>query len=725
MNRALRPLAGLLVACLVAAPARADEGQWMPEQIANLDHEALRRAGLELTAEQLWDGKGGGLLRAAVNLRGCSASFISADGLIATNHHCAYDALQAQSTVDRDLLQGGFLARSRADEVIAPGKTIRVVEAITDVSERVLAAAAAAPDDRARFRAVAQATREIVKECDATGEGRRCEVASFFGGSHYRLFTYLELADIRLVYAPPSSIGEFGGEVDNWMWPRHTGDFALLRAYVRPDGTPGPHAEDNVPYRPSAWLKVSHEGVAPGDFVAVMGYPGNTTRYLSAAGLGRMIAEVWPRRIDLYGEWIAIMEAMGAKAPAIAIKVAASKKNLANRYKNAQGMLDGVKRMGLLDRRRAEEARLADLAREPAHADATATLADLAAVEGEADRRAGHTFVLSSASTGPTLLAAAVDVVRWSRERQRPEAERASGYLDRDAGKLWDRINRRARDFDADVDAELLAALLARAAELPADQTIAGLAPLVAGKRGGRELFAPATRRLFRGTRLTTESALRALFDGDPAEVARSRDPLLVLARALADDVEAMEAWSEAQGGRRQLLEPKFIDLLAAIRPGPLYPDANATLRLSTATIRGYSPRDGLEALPQTTLAGQLAKVTGDAPFTLPPRVLAVADGASSTYWSDPNLGDLALCFLSDADTTGGNSGSPVINGKGELVGLNFDRVWENVANDFGYVPEVARNVAADARYLLWVLEQQGAGALVDELLGPAPGRGK
>ncbi|MCA8966422.1 MAG: S46 family peptidase, partial [Planctomycetes bacterium] len=311
-------LALALLPALAPAPARADEGQWMPEQIAGLDHAALARRGLELRPEELWDpAQSRGLLRAAINFGGCSASFISAEGLVITNHHCAYGALQALSTVDRDLLKDGFLARSRAEELAAPGRRISVVERIDDVTAEVRAAADAAADDRARALAVQRKTRELVAACDAEAPGRRCEVASFFGGSQFRRFAYLELEDVRLVYAPPSAIGEFGGEVDNWMWPRHTGDFTILRAYVGPDQKPRPHADDNVPYRPDTFLKVAAEGAAPGDLVAILGYPGRTTRYLPLPELERHLDQVLPAKIALYGEWVALLEELGAADPKV------------------------------------------------------------------------------------------------------------------------------------------------------------------------------------------------------------------------------------------------------------------------------------------------------------------------------------------------------------------------------------------------------------------------
>ncbi|MCA9663491.1 MAG: S46 family peptidase, partial [Myxococcales bacterium] len=707
------PLASTLLlalTCGFSPRASADEGQWMPEQIADLDHEELRRRGLERTATELWDPAGGGLMRAAVNLSGCSASFVSADGLVITNHHCAYSALQARSTVDRDLLKDGFLARTRAEEEPAPGKTVRVVARIDDVTAELRAVAEAETDDAARLKAVRAKERALVKACDEEAPGRRCEVASFFGGSQYRRIAYQELRDVRLVYAPPSSIGEFGGEVDNWMWPRHTGDFSILRAYVGPDGEPRDHHQDNVPYRPEHWLKVASEGARPGDFVAVLGYPGHTTRYLWADALAARIEVSLPQTIDLYGEWIAIAEELGAADPEVAIKVAATKKSLANRHKNSRGMLAGIEAMGLLERRRAEETELA-------RGDSEGVLAELAAITATRRARSHASFLRGQAAGGPTLLDAAVDLVRWARERERADADRAPGYLERDRDVLWRGIERRLRDHDPELAAQLLAAVLRRAAALPDDQRIAALEGLIAGKAGGREVFVAATRRLFASTSLTAEARLRELFDADAATLRAAKDPLLRLANALVDELEAAEAISEREGGRLLNLNPAYFKLLRGVRPGPLYPDANGTLRLSFASVRGYRPRDGLEALPQTTLAGQLAKVTGAPPFELPERVLAKVSGAAGTVWADPVLEDLVLCLLSDADTTGGNSGSAVINGRGEVVGLNFDRVWENIAGDVAYHPSRSRNVIVDLRYLFWLLDQvEDASALLDEL---------
>ncbi|MBK9754661.1 MAG: S46 family peptidase [Nannocystis sp.] len=712
-------LAGTAVVVVPAGSVRADEGQWMPSQIAELDQVRLRELGLELAPEQLWS-EGGGLMRAAVNLSGCSAAFISADGLIATNHHCAYGAIQANSSVEHDYLKDGFVARSREQELPGKDLSVRVLEGIDDVTARVQAAADAAPDDRARAQAIDRTRKQIVDECEKAGPQLRCEVATFYSGSQYQRFTYREFRDVRLVYAPPAAIGEFGGEVDNWMWPRHTGDFSLLRAYAGADNQPAEQGASNVPYRPVQWLRPAHTGVKPGDFVAVLGYPGSTQRYLPVVETERYIDQVFPARIDLYGEWIAIFEALGGRDPALGIKVAASKKSLANRHKNAEGMIAGLRAMKLVERRKLEEAALEQWAARPENAGFADVLPEIRAISQE--RRDGFAaeFLLDSLGNAGNLLGVAIDVVRRAREAKKPDLERVSGFMDRDAKRLRDRVERRLRDFDPEVDAQLLAALLVRAAAVPEAARIAALAPLLADASGPltqRDAFVPGLRRRISGSRLADREVALALLAADEETLARSNDPIVVLARALVLEVEAYEARGEARVGRGARVGPRYFTMLRTVRQGPVYPDANGTLRFSYATIGGYSPREALVAAPQTTLTGQLAKLTGSSPFTLPERVLAQAGSAAQSYWSDPALGDLPINFLANGDTTGGNSGSPVINGRGELVGLNFDRVWENIAGDFGYNPARSRNVIVDLRYMLWLLDRvEDAGPLLAEL---------
>jgi MYXO-CTERM domain-containing protein len=713
----------LLATLALTRDADANEGKWKPDQIAEL-HGQASASGLELTPEQLWNPAGdertGGLLRASVSLGGCTGAFISNQGLIATNHHCAYGALQANSSVEHDYLKNGFLAKTKADELQAKGTTVKLLRSITDVGDAIDAALAGITDDQARAQALDKVQKQLVDTCEAPREGetvpthRSCRVAGFFLNSHWELHEYVELQDVRLVYAPPSAIGEYGGETDNWMWPRHTGDFSLLRAYVGKDGKPAAYAEDNVPYQPGQVLAPAPAGVTPGQFVAVLGFPGATDRQLWAAEIERQRDQFHPMRAEAYAEWIAILDAAAAKDPAVGIKVAATKKTLANREKNSRGKLDGLARLGHVQARLDEDAKLAG--RDEA---AKAVIDGLAAITTARRERGGKVFLLENVNVGPRSLATAVDLVIWAREQAKPDLERRAGFQERNRNSTRTKLEQRAKDYDAPVDVELLASFLARADALPDAHRIVGLDKLMGDAKGTKAEpagYRSAAEAALAKTTLGDPAEVAALFD-DPAKVNASKDPVIVAARALVEDIDAQVLIDEAERGKLIVLGPQYFELLKTLRSTPLDSDANATLRFSWGTIRGYTKPDGSVQKPQTVLAEAIAKHTGEGEFDLPDPVLAAAPEAAKTRWADPVLSDLPLCFLMDGDTTGGNSGSPVIDGRGRLVGFNFDRVWENVAGDYVYADSQARNVVADVRYLLWMLDSiEHADALLEEL---------
>lgn len=736
MRHRLVLASGLLILAslaLTSAPVDAAEGKWKPDQIAGV-HERAKADGLELTAEQLWKGEGdertGGLMRAVVQLGGCTGAFISEQGLIATNHHCAYGALQANSSVEHDYLKNGFVAKSQADELPAKGLTVKVLRSVNDVTTQVEAALAGASDDAGRAKALDTIQKQLVEACEQ--KGGKCQVAGFFLSSRWELHEFVELSDVRLVYAPPSAMGEYGGETDNWMWPRHTADFSLLRAYAPVEG-PEPKPELAKPYQPAQILPPAPEGVTPGQFVAVLGFPGSTDRQLWAAEIERQRDQALPLRASAFAEWIAILEAAGASDPAVAIKVAATKKTLANREKNARGKLDGLARLGHVQTRLDEDTKLC------ASPEAKATLDELAAITAARRERGGKSFLLDNVSVGPRSLASAVDLVIWAREQAKPDLERLAAYQERNRKAMQSKLEQRAKDYDAAVDAELLASFLARADALPETSRIAGLDALMGAAKGAAAGLpadaSPADRRVpyrevataaLTKTTLGDTAAVAKLLD-DPAAVAASKDPVIVAARGLVSDLDAQRSVEEAERGKLLQLGPAYFALLETLRTKPIDSDANGTLRFSWGTIRGYTKPDGSVQKPQTVLAEALAKHTGEGEFDLPDSVLAAAPEAPKSRWADPVLSDLPLCFLMDGDTTGGNSGSPVIDGRGRLVGFNFDRVWENVAGDYVWSDAQSRNVVADLRYMLWMLDAiEHADALlselgVDDFKGPTP----
>lgn len=488
----------------------------------------------------------------------------------------------------------------------------------------------------------------------------------------------------------------------------------MLRAYVAKDGTPAEYAASNVPYRSTDHFKISGQGVMPGDAVMVMGYPRQTMRHLPAPEMQRQVEQVLPGIVDLYGEWLKLLDAQSARSKDVAIKVAALKKGLANRHKNARGMLEGIRVMGLGARRNKERDKLQTLAKTKAQY--AKPLEELASLADEARRSAPRELLLHSAQRGTNLLSLAVDLARLAEQRAKPDLERLPGYQERDLPDLWQSLLRRMRNFDAGVEAEIIASLVVRAHALPGEQKPTSLQALGAAT-AKRDAVAKGLLGRLKTSQLSKEARVKQLFEAEPGQLAKFADPVLDWGRKVAADLDAAERDEHRREGALSRLGPTYFAALREIRPGPLYPDANGTLRISLAKVQGYAPKDGLVATPQTTLSGAIAKHTGTFPFELPAAVLEKAPAAKNSFWADPALGDLPLCFLSNADTTGGNSGSPVLNARGELVALNFDRVWENIAGDYGYSNERSRNISVDIRYLLWLLDRvEDAGALLREM---------
>jgi hypothetical protein len=687
-------LAWMVVSILAIPPLAGVEGKWTPRQVLELDPAWLRELGLELPPQKLWDPqRGAGLLAAAVNIGGCSAGFVSETGLILTNHHCLFGVLQEHSTPQRDLMTHGFLARTPQEELRGRTTRVTVPRRFTDVTRQVLAAVPAGASGLARWEAIEKKQKELVAECEKQ-PGARCRVAVFDGGVEYTLVESLELDDVRLVYAPARAIGEYGGEIDNWMWPRHTGDFAVARAY-----------KDGKPYRPEYWFPISRAGVKPGDFVMVLGYPGRTVRSLTAAEMALQRDGWFALRARIYGEWIRLIEESTKNAPAGAIAVASALKSLNNVVKNAQGQLAGLARGRIIEKQEAQEKEvLAWAAERPEWKSAVEARRELDALAARRRAAALRDFLLESVPNGPVALRHATQLVRLAAERAKPDMERDAAYMERQWPQLKARLERDQKSFYRPADEVLLKSWLSHALSLPEGARIRAV-----DARFRSASLSEEVARLYAGTRVTDLAERMKMFGETLEQLRARRDPLLDFALALEPELRAFDQARREREGMESLFRPLWRRAVMAHAGKPVAPDANGTLRVSFAHVKGYTPREAVEYLPQTTLAGMLEKHTGEEPFALP---RALLEAAAKT---DP--AQVPLNFLADADTTGGNSGSPTVNGRGELVGLNFDRVWENVANDFGYNPAIARNVNVDIRFFVWLLEHvDGGGSLLREL---------
>lgn len=679
---------------LTAALALAGEGKWTPQQVLQLNPVWLRQQGLQLPVNRLWDAKRGtGLLAAAVSLGGCSAGFVSETGLILTNHHCLFGILQEHSRPGRDLITNGFLAKSQEEEL--PGRTTRVTvpRKFTDVTKQIEAAVPAGADDLKRNEAIEAKEKELVSECEKT-PGARCRVAAFDGGVQYVLIDSFELTDIRLVYAPPRAIGEYGGEVDNWMWPRHTGDFSMARAY-----------KDGKPYKPEFYFPLARTGVKPGDFVMVLGYPGRTVRSLTAGEMAVQRDAWFKLRAEVYGEWLNLLESTTKGNAEGTIAVAATQKSLANVFKNAEGQLAGLKRGQIIEKQAAsEEAVMKWIGAHPQYAKAGEARQELNRMAEERRKTGTRDFLYGAMQVSPLALKFANQLVRLAAEREKPDMERDPAYMEREWTRLRAAMERDQKSFYRPADEALFKSLIAHALKLGPEERIAAFDRIFSDGKVGETLAF-----LYDRSEVLDLTERMKMFSESTEQLKARKDPLLGLAFALAPELEAWRTATRTQDGAVARLRPEWRRAVLAHAGKPVAPDANSTLRVSFAHVKGYTPRDGVIYTPQTTLAGMLEKETGEEPFKLPE---SVKDAAAKV-----DAEKVPLDFLADADTTGGNSGSPTVNGRGELVGLNFDRVWENVANDFGYNPDVARNVNVDIRFFLWLLKDvDHADGLLKEL---------
>ncbi len=714
-----RLVVAVSILAVISGAVRADEGMWMPEQLAGLAGE-LEARGLELDPATLAD-VSDGPLAAVVWLGGCSASFVSPEGLVITNHHCAYRSIQHNSTAGANLLRDGFLARSRADELPAvPGSRAFVILGVDDVSSRIHQSVPAGVTGLEHTEAEENAVKALVAQCE-DAPGISCRVEPFYGGVRWLRFRQLEIRDLRLVHAPPGSIGNYGGDVDNWMWPRHTGDYSFYRAYVGPDGQPAEPAPENVPYRPSRWLEVSTDGAGEGELVLVAGFPGSTDRHRLALEVEHVIRWYYPTRTRLYREWLELIDAAVAGDEGTTIAYASTVAGLNNSAKNNEGMLVGFQGSDIVARKRAFEEQLqlwidADPARSARWGSALATLRE--AVERQhAWSELRYRYELFDRQA--QLLGAARLLLRLGRERTRPDAEREPGFQTRDERGIRSKLERIDRSYLPRVDRAVWRHFLLGYASQSSAARVAALDRWLAVDDGPAALDRKLDE-LYAGTRLGDRSVRLGWMTADPAAFEASDDPFIRLALALeASDRAAERADKQLSGDVDAARHPVMEALLAFFdeRGVVPYPDANGTLRVTFGTVRGYSPRDAVSYRPFTTVAGILEKDTGADPFDAPPAQLEAIRARRFGRWADPRLGTLPVDFLSTVDTTGGNSGSATLDRHGRLVGLLFDGNWESIVSDWDFLPAVTRSIHVDIRYVVWVMEElEGADRLLVEM---------
>jgi hypothetical protein len=704
----------LFVACLCvlivpSSVCQAEEGMWLLNSLDELPLDSLNALGLKLAPEQIYDPDGGGISDAVIRVGGGTGSFVSDQGLIVTNHHVAFGAVQRQSTPEHNYIDEGFYAQGREQELPAIGYNAYVMQSSEDVTERVMGAVDHKMSDLERYQAIEKISKKIIREAEKS-EDARCRLATMYGGSQYYLFTYFKIRDLRVVYVPPRSVGDYGGEIDNWMWPRHAGDFAFLRAYVAPDGRSAEYNQENVPYNSKVYLALSSSGIAEGDLVMLIGFPGKTRRYESSFFIDQKVNHDYPRDIRTRKEVISILEEASAEDSSVAIRLSSTIKGLNNYLKKNQGMLEGFRRAEVLRVKKEEERLLTEFlnANPGLKKRCGNVLPELDSLYQERRKYEEKEFVVNWMTYRSKLVDFASTIYKWALEKKKEDGDREPGYQDRDTLETRKSLEEAQVNLVPAVDKQILVYFLKKALELPPSQKIAAIENVFEEKQGANEsqLMEEYAEDLYQRTRLGSVGERLRMLNMSEEELERLNDPFIDFARELEKDREELRIRHKEFSGALTRLEPKLIQAYAEWKGKSFYPDANGTIRFNYGTVKGYAPRDAVTYSYITTLTGVIQKDVDEDPFDAPSELEEVYGARDFGSHLDASLGDVPVDFLSTNDITNGNSGSPVMNGRGELVGLAFDGNYESISADFLFEPEITRAINVDVRYILFLLDK-------------------
>jgi hypothetical protein len=691
-------------------------GMWMPSQMASHE-ETLKKLGVAFDPKDLAD-PASPLLQSVVSLGGCSASFVSAEGLVVTNHHCATGALGFNSTKEQNLLKDGFLAKTRGEERSnGPQARVFVTQKLTDVTAKVLEGTAAEKDDLKRYQLVEKHTKDLTNACEANRPGIRCSLVSYYAGKLHVLIEQVEIRDVRLVFAPPSGVGNYGGEIDNWRWPRHTGDVSFFRAYVGKDGKPADYSPDNVPYKPAHHLKIASKPLEAGDFVMVAGYPGRTQSWRSGPEVDEAIGWSYPRRQKLCEDALAKLEEVGNLSPELKIKATPLVRGYGNALTNTKGQLEGLVKGGLAQRKSEEEAKLGAFVTETPERRAKYgdVLGDLRAAVTENAKTREADMQLRTEILLPKLVSAAVQIVRTAKEREKADEARHPDYQARNVPRIEQALAALDKTYAQKLDKGLLELALDRIAKSPESERTAAYKLFVKNPKDR----AKSIDELYAKTKLE-DGKVRAdlLKNAKYKDLQRSKDSLIALAIKLLPLIEAAEEREHRYEGKLLPIKARYVEARRELAGKEIAPDANSTLRITYGTVRGYAPsKDAKPYRPFTTLTEMLAKNTGKEPFDVPQKLVAAAAAKKTGPYVDAELGDVPVDFLADLHITGGNSGSATLDARGELTGLVFDGNYEAMAADWLFMPEITRSIHVDVRYVLWLLDAvAGADHLLREM---------
>ncbi|MBI1183282.1 S46 family peptidase [bacterium] len=678
------------------APA---EGMYPISLLNTLD---FAQMGMNLKAEDIFNEEGNGLINAIVNINGCTGSFISKNGLILTNHHCVFSSLKPHTTEEHNYMRDGFLAEETSYELPMSGYKVRIMKSYTDVSAKIVAGIGAIKDPLARDAKIKENMAAVKKKEEANFPGFEIEISEMLAGSSYILFRYEYLTDIRLVYVPPRYIGEFGGETDNWMWPRHSGDFSFVRAYVGKDGKPADYSKDNVPYHPQRYLQADFNGVQDADLVFILGYPGRTYRHYPAEFINYMESVQMPYISELWDWEIQQMEALTKQSEAYEIKYATQIKRLANTMKNYKGKLQSLDRIDLYKKKKGEEELVKLLLAGHHNDDAeqfASTLAELNKLYDQMIAIGEKRFwygQLTQASNYAELASYVASYGSLTEEQRSKETRQ----------KYLQAIRRCYRQYDENLDSLFVGRMLRDGKKFG----IEGLSEAMDGMGAGKFVS-----KVYKG-KITDSSYVIKLITKKPDKIKKTKDLLVQMQYKLAAGQNHVAQQSTDIDAAIRALLPIYVELKMRAKGDQFIPDANSTLRFTYGTIKGYTPNDTYMP-PVTTVNGILEKAAKGGEYVMEDALREAIMNHNSGEFYRKELGSVPVNILYNTDTSGGNSGSPILNKNGDLVGLNFDRCFEACVNDFAWDDSYSRSIGVDIRYILWVTQYVGnADHLVKEI---------
>lgn len=697
--------------------AKAEEGMYLIHNIPPQVMQEMKGMGFELSPYDIFSMTEPSLAQAVINLGGGTASFVSTKGLILTNHHVAFSAAQRQSSIDSNLIENGFIAQRIEDEIPALGYRAMVLEEVKDVTNEVLQGVNKNISPQQIIKLVEKNIKKIIKREEGKSSDYKCEIKSVYGGLYFYLYKYFHIKDIRIVYIPPRNIGEFGGEIDNWMWPRHTGDFSFMRAYVSLNGKTAEYSKENVPYVPKRYLKFSARDIDEGDFAIVIGYPGTTERHLISEEVDYFINYYYPQGIKFFAKLIEILEDEAKKESDAAIKNASLIKGFSNAYKNFQGMTEGFKKVNIIEKKKQQEEELMRYIENKFELKSkySTVLSDLVKIVKEQKSILVKERMIRALRMSSRLLGAALVIDKWSIEKQKKDIERELGYMERDIPDLKLSLSLIQKILHIPSDKRSLAFALSEALKLDGNEKIRALDKFIKDKTDvGINAFVDS---LYENTKLADENYRIKLFDTPRKELFKLNDALINFADALQQEIDELNEMSKAIEGKMLFVRPKYMEALIMQQEGNIYPDANRTPRLTYGTIAGYSVKDAIVYLPQTSLKGVIEKDTGQFPFNVPASLKILYQEKDFGGYIDPKLNDVPVNFLTNNYCTGGNSGSPIINKHGELIGTVFDINYESLVSDYYFLSDITRTISVDSRYILFILDKvSSAQNLLDEL---------